>query len=238
MKISCYIIDDEPLAIEVLESHISKLDSIEVSGTFQNAIRALEALKDKPVDLLFLDIQMPKLTGLDFLKSLKNPPNVILTTAYREYALDGFELNVVDYLLKPISFERFMKAVNKVFDLHALKPGSMVSAGQDEDPIFISSGNRQVKIRLAEILFLESRRDYVHIQTMEKEVKTHATLQSMEEKLPSDRFLRIHRSFVVNLPNIESWSQTEIEVGGTALPIGRSYKNHVVKLLEKKLNRI
>lgn len=232
MNLSCFIIDDEPLAIEVLEEYISQIESVTIEGTFRNAIQAFEALKETDVDILFLDIQMPKLTGVEFLKTLKNPPKVIFTTAYREYALQGFELDVVDYLLKPISFERFLKAVNKVLDLYATRSPDSTSNQPGKDYIFVSSSNKKVKIRLTDILYLESKGDYVFIKTKNKEVTTPSTLTTMEEELSSRSFLRIHRSFIVNLKNIESWSQTEIEVGNQRLPIGRTYKSQALKTLE------
>lgn len=233
MKLTCFIIDDEPLAIEVLESHIAKLDSIEIAGTFGNALKAIEALQETRVDLLFLDIQMPKLTGVEFLKTLRQPPKVIFTTAYREYALDGFELDVVDYLLKPISFERFLKAVNKVFELHSNHFSSKYPPTKTDEFIFVPSGKEQVKIRLADILFLESKGDYVFIKTKNKEVSTLTTLTSMEEQLPGDLFVRVHRSFIVNLAQIESWSKTEIKTKEQDIPIGRSFKKHAIKALKQ-----
>lgn len=233
MKLSCFIIDDEPLAIEVLEEYISQIESVEIEGTFGNAILAFEALNETDVDVLFLDIQMPKLTGVELLKTLKNPPKVIFTTAYREYALEGFELDVIDYLLKPISFERFLKAVNKVRDLSSVSSDDSALTQPEDNFIFVSSGNKKVKIRLSDILYLESKGDYVFIKTKKKEVTTHSTLTSMEKEFSSHAFLRIHRSFMVNLKNIESWSQTEIEVGNQKLPIGRTYKSQASKALEK-----
>lgn len=233
MKLSCFIIDDEPLAIEVLEEYISQLESVEIKGTFGNAIQAFEALKKTDVDVLFLDIQMPKLTGVEFLKSLHNPPKVIFTTAFREYALEGFELDVVDYLLKPVSFERFLKAVNKVLDLYSGSTNDFPATPPENNYIFVSSGNKKVKIHLADILYLESKGDYVFIKTKNKEVTTHSTLTTMEEELSKHAFLRIHRSFMVNLKNIENWSQTEIDVGIRKLPIGRTYKSEITKTLEK-----
>lgn len=234
MIFSCFIIDDEPLAVEVLESHIAKLDSIEIAGTFGNAIKAFEALKKNQVDLLFLDIQMPKLTGVEFLKTLQHPPKVIFTTAYREYALDGFELDAVDYLLKPISFERFLKAVNKVFELQVPKSQALHLPEKTDEFMFVSSGKEQVKIRLADILYLESKGDYVLIKTKNKEVTTHSTLTSMEDQMPGFTFLRVHRSFIVNLRNIESWSKSEITADDQKIPIGRSYKSHALRFLKKQ----
>lgn len=239
MNITCYIIDDEPLAIEVIESHIEKVDSITIAGTFRNAIKAFQALRDEPVDLLLLDIQMPRLSGIEFLKTLKNPPLVIFTTAYREYALEGFELDVVDYLLKPISFERFLKAVDKVMEqLQSSNRSQALPAGEEEedhskDHLFVPSNRKYVKICLNDILFVESKRDYVLIKTKNKEVLTNQTITYMEEKLPSGQFLRIHRSFIINLSKIESWSQTEVDLPSRQIPIGRTYKNQTMKELRR-----
>lgn len=239
MKLTCYIIDDEPLAIEVLESHLEKIDRIEVAGIFENAVTAFEALQEQPVDLLFLDIQMPRLTGIKLLKTLTNPPKVIFTTAYREYALEGFELDVTDYLLKPISFERFLKAINKVFSQKRssnIPPTGSPPQPAEESSLFIQVNKKMIKIQPSEILFIESKRDYVKIKTTQKEILAHQTISYLEEQLPAGHFMRIHRSFIVSLDKIESWSSSEIELPGIQLPIGRTYKNQVVKSLEEQSN--
>lgn len=233
MSLTCYIIDDEPLAIEVIESHVSKIDGLEIKATFQNAVKAFQELRNTTVDVLFLDIQMPRLTGIEFLRTLKNPPKVIFTTAYREYALEGFELDVIDYLLKPVSFERFLKAVNKVFDsiYEPTAPTVHNEAVDEHHYVFVPSDKKNVKICLEEILYIESKRDYILIKTKNKEVTTYQTITYMEERLPSDRFLRIHRSFIINLKKIESWSNNEIELAETTIPIGRTYKREALKKL-------
>lgn len=235
MSLSCFIIDDEPLAIEVIESHVSKIDGLEIEATFQNAIKAFQALRNSSVDVLFLDIQMPKLTGIEFLRTLKNPPKVIFTTAYREYALEGFELDVVDYLLKPISFDRFLRAVDKVLDTYQqpLKENANSESLNAIKHVFVPSDKKNVKICLNEILFIESKRDSILIKTKNKEVPTYQTITLMEERLPDDQFLRVHRSFIVNLFHIESWSSSEIEVQQTMIPIGRTYKRQAIKRLEE-----
>ncbi|MBO6621968.1 MAG: response regulator transcription factor [Balneola sp.] len=233
MNLSCFIIDDEPLAIEVIESHVSKIDGLEVKATFQNAVKAFQALRESQVDILFLDIQMPRLTGIEFLRMMKNPPKVIFTTAYREYALEGFELDVVDYLLKPISFNRFLKAVDKVFDLESDAEHRTSSSDESNSKqfVFVPVDKKNVKICLNEIVFIESKRDYVHIKTLNKEVVTHQTLTYMEERLPNPSFLRVHRSFIINTKMIESWSNNEIELPGIQIPIGRTYKREALKVL-------
>lgn len=233
MTLSCFIIDDEPLAIEVIESHVSKIDGLEVEATFQNAVKAFQALRETEVDILFLDIQMPRLTGIEFLRMMKNPPKVIFTTAYREYALEGFELDVVDYLLKPISFNRFLKAVDKVFDLQSGNEHSTDTSNESNNKqfVFVPVDKKNVKICLNEIIYVESKRDYVLIKTLNKEVVTHQTLTYMEERLPSPSFLRVHRSFIINTNMIESWSNNEIELPEIQIPIGRTYKREALKVL-------
>ncbi|XWN36593.1 MAG: LytTR family DNA-binding domain-containing protein [Balneola sp.] len=233
MNLSCFIIDDEPLAIEVIESHVSKIDGLEVKATFQNAVKAFQALRETEVDILFLDIQMPRLTGIEFLRMMKNPPKVVFTTAYREYALEGFELDVVDYLLKPISFNRFLKAVDKVFDLNTAGNSSASSIEDDNSKhfVFVPVDKKNVKICLNEIVYIESKRDYVLIKTLNKEVVTHQTLTYMEERLPKPSFMRVHRSFIINTHMIESWSNNEIELPDIQIPIGRTYKREALKVL-------
>ena len=235
MSLTCFIIDDEPLAIEVIESHVAKVDGLEVKASYQNAVKAFQALRNENVDVLFLDIQMPRLTGIEFLRTLKNPPKVVFTTAYREYALEGFELDVVDYLLKPVSFERFLKAIDKIFD--AVNPDQKSSAKIDNPKearyVFVPVDKKNVKVCLDEILFVESKRDYVMIKTPDKEVVTHQTLGYMEEHLPESHFLRVHRSFIVNIKMIESWSSNEIEMKNTLIPIGRTYKREALKRLQE-----
>ena len=234
MKLKCLIVDDEPLAIEVIESHLDKLEGIEVIATCDNALQAFEILQKRSVDLMFLDIQMPKLTGIDFLKTLTRPPKVIITTAYRDYALEGYELDVVDYLLKPISFERFLKAINKVYKTesvfsHSLESGSEL--GSQDAYIYLKADKKMVKVMMDDILYIESLKDYVRVKTRQKEVITHQKISYLEEKLPEDAFLRIHRSFMVAINKIETYSAVMIEVPGKELPIGRNYKNQVLAVL-------
>ena len=231
MKISCFIIDDEPLAIEVLESHIASIGDLHIMGKFDNAISAFQALQKTPVDLLFLDVQMPKLSGIDFLKSLTNPPLVVLTTAYREYALTGFELDVVDYLLKPISFERFLQAVGKVYKYKTV-PDQAKATESAEAYLLVQAANKTMRIFPDEILYIESQRDYAKIVCDSKTFKVHEKISDLEEKLRHKGFLRIHRSFLVAVNKIESWSATEINIEEYQLPIGRTYCSEVLKTLK------
>lgn len=235
MSLSCIIVDDEPLAIEIVEAYVGKIDQLKLMGTFRNALDAFAFLQQQPVDLIFLDIQMPKLSGLDFIKTLRNPPRVIFTTAYREYAIEGFELEVVDYLLKPIPFDRFLKAIAKV--MHQPTP-SLPAAGKvesaSEDYVYFKVDKKMVKTRMADVLYIESIKDYVKVRTSEKEIVTQQKISYLEESLPRPQFLRIHRSFIINVEKIDAYSATDVEIGKFSIPIGRNYKNDVVKELGRK----
>lgn len=235
MKTNCLIVDDEPLARELMRNHIQKLDNFEIVAECGDAMKALEALRNHKVDLMFMDIQMPQITGIEFLKTLKHPPQVIITTAYREYALEGFELDVVDYLLKPITFERFLKAVNKYFQVSADNFGSVENyspVNNNEDAyIYVKENKKVLKLHLNDILYIEGLSEYVKIHTPEKRIVTKTSMTSMEEKLPDHDFMRIHKSYIVSLRKIEAFTSTSIEITGKELPIGRSFKNNVAKVL-------
>ena len=242
MPTRCLIIDDEPLAIEILESFVQRIDSLELVGTCTNGVKAFDILRTEQVDLLFLDIQMPKLTGIEFLKVLNPSPKVIFTTAYRDYAIEAFNVDAVDYLLKPISFTRFLKAVGKAFQHISSQapPKDLISnaanIGNDlnlsgMEYIFVRADKKMVKIYLKDILFIESLKDYVIIHTPKKRIVTKQKISYLEEKLPEEIFLRIHRSFLVSIPKIEAFSPNHVEIAGKELPIGRSYKNVVSKAL-------
>jgi DNA-binding LytR/AlgR family response regulator len=238
MKTKCLIIDDEPLARDLMRSHISKLENFEIVAECGDAMKAMQELRDNKVDLMFMDIQMPQITGIEFLKILKHPPKVIFTTAYREYALDGFELDVVDYLLKPITFERFLKSVNKYYqetqEVIQNVPSAAVSdvIQSDEAFIYVKENKRVIKVFLNEILYIEGLSEYVQIYTGKKKIITKTSMTSLEEKLPADGFLRIHKSFIVSISRIEAFTAHTIEVPGKELPIGRSYKNLVLNALQ------
>jgi DNA-binding LytR/AlgR family response regulator len=238
MKTKCLIVDDEPLARDLIRSHVSKLDNFEVIAECGDAIEAFQSLREKPIDLIFMDIQMPQITGIDFLKTLKHPPKVIITTAFREYALDGFDLDVVDYLLKPITFERFLKAINKFYlatqDEIQPSPVTISSSNYEEAYIYIKENKKVVKVYLNEILYIEGLSEYVQIYTQKKKIITKTSMSHMEEKLPEDGFLRIHKSYIVALGKIEAFTASSIEVPGKELPIGRSYKNVVLESLNVK----
>jgi DNA-binding LytR/AlgR family response regulator len=235
MKIRCLLIDDEPPALTVLRSHVAAVPMLEIVGQCHNAIAALEVLQKQAVDLIFLDIKMPRLLGTDFVKTLRNPPKIIFTTAYREYALDGYDLNVVDYLLKPISLERFLRAVQKVYrpdsPTFPLLPHVAVAQTTSDRFLYFRADRKMVKVMVDDIHYIESLKDYVRICTGTKQIISKQTITSLEEMLPEDYFLRIHRSFIVALNKIDSYSPTHIEIAGKELPIGRHFKHEVERVL-------
>lgn len=235
-KVRCLIVDDEPPAIDVLVKYIQAVDDLELSATCSNAVEALGTLKHTAVDLLFLDIQMPQLLGTDFVRTLKNPPKVIFTTAYRKFAIEGFELDAVDYLLKPISFERFLKAVNKVLQTSIqISSGSSPFDGQgnqSENFIYFRTDRKMVKVYLDDILYVESLKDYIKVFTTSKQIITKQAISALEDMLPSSQFLRIHRSYLVGLNKIDSFTADDIQIGEKELPIGRMYHHEVLKALK------
>jgi DNA-binding LytR/AlgR family response regulator len=229
----CIIVEDEPLAAEILSEYIGQTPFLQLTHICNDAIQALDVVRANPVDVLFLDINLPKLSGLDFLKTLLNPPKVIITSAYQEFAIEGFDLRVTDYLLKPIEFSRYTKAVNKLLAPWRATDASAV--GTVAKPVrpyyFFTVSKRSVKIYLDEILFIESLKDSVSIQTKTRAYNTHYQLGELEELMRSDNFLRIHRSFLVAVDKIESFSAAEVEIDGRVLPIGRSHKSFVMERL-------
>jgi len=227
MTVNCLIIDDEPLAINVIKNHIKEIDNLNVIDTFNSAIDALSFMKSNTVDLLFLDINMPLLDGLDFIKSLDKKPMIIITTAYSEYAIKTYELEVLDYLMKPISFPRFLKAVNRAFkELNSNLTSNLKVAKRAH--IFIKVDKKKMqKIYLDEILIIESLRDYLKITTISNKYIIHSTLSSFTEKLPSNNFIRIHRSFTIAIDKIEAVQGNSVEIDGIKYVIGRSYIEHV-----------
>lgn len=229
-KLSCLIIEDEPLAAELLEDYVNQVSFLDLKGICKDALFALERLETEAIDVIFLDIHLPKLKGLEFLRSLKQKPQTILTTAYHQYALEAFEEEVVDYLMKPIAFPRFLKAVNKLKresrDSTSSSPPSELA--QSSRPFhFFAVNKKKVKVFFDEILYVESLKDYARICTAEQEVITRMPISELEEMLQAHGLLRIHRSFIVAVDKIRAYSATEVEVGGKTLPIGRSYKELV-----------
>ena len=222
-KIQCIIVDDEPIAREIIQSYLEKVQNIKLITSCKNVVDALQVLNSQSVDLIFLDINMPEISGLTLAKSVNNQTKIIFTTAYREYAVEGFDLQAVDYLLKPISFERFLKAVQKYFDLHvATKSASEESKEEAQDSIFVRSDRKMIKVRFEEIEYIESLSDYIKIYTSKDVIVTRETIKNIESKLPVRDFLRIHRSFIVSLKAIDSYTNEYVEVGKKAIPISRS----------------
>lgn len=223
-KLKCIIIEDEPLAVKVLEDYVSALPFLDLQGSFKDAILATEYLRNHSVDLMFLDIHLPRLKGMAFLKTLSNPPAVIITTAYHQYAVEGFDLNVTDYLLKPIEFERFLVAVNKVKGNVSTQAVVVENVVESKDFIFINVQKKKVKILFSELLYIESQREYVKVVTSKKVYLSKMSTHEIEALLPSPRFQRIHRSFIVALDKIESYTAEMVEVNGVEIPIGRGYR--------------
>ena len=236
MKIRTIIIDDEPLAIKVLEEYAMKLDQLKLLATFSNAIEASNFVQENKVDLIFLDINMPVLDGFDFLGCLKTRPHVVITSAHEEYALQGYEVEALDYLVKPIPFPRFLKTVSRITELMSEK--NNVGSRDEKPNFFIKIDNKKLqKVYLDEILVVESLKDYIRIKTTSDKYIIHKTLSSFTEELPRDKFIRIHRSFTVAIDKIESLEGNSIEVDGIRYTIGRSYLNEVREIiLNKSLN--
>ena len=232
--IKCIIVEDETLAQQVIESHLQKADRFELVGVCKNALEAEDVLNKKEVDLIFLDIQLPGMSGLNFLRSLQNPPLVVLTTAYAEYALESYEFNVIDYLLKPISFERFSKTINKIVDgrlfTHVPKEKDRLTV----DHIFIKSNSKFFKVNFSEIIYVEGMKDYLKVHTAEYRLITHQTMNDMEKILPQKQFMRVHKSYIVAVPYIRSIYGNSIELEKVTIPIGNSYKDKVINLIGRK----
>ncbi len=232
--IKCIIVEDETLAQNVIQSHLQKTEQFKLVGVCNNALEAKEILSKQEVDLIFLDIQLPGMTGLNFLRNLQNPPLVVLTTAYSEYALESYEFNVIDYLLKPISFERFSKTINKIVE------GKLFSQLKENerqltDHIFIKSNGKFFKVNFSEIIYVEGMKDYLKIHTADYKLVTHQTMSEMEKVLPSKQFIRVHKSYIIALAHIKSIYGNIIETGKASIPVGINYKEKVMQLTGKKL---
>jgi len=228
-KIKCIIIEDEPLATKVLVDYISQVPFLQLQATFKDAILAADYLRHNHTDLMFLDIHLPKLKGMAFLKTLIHPPSVIVTTAYHQYAVEGFNLNVTDYLLKPFDFERFLIAVTKVKTVETEKQNS-AEIRDVKDYLFLNVQKKKVKILFSEILFIESQKEYIRIVTTKKEYVSKMSTHEIEEMLPAQLFRRIHRSFIVSLSKIESYTADTVEVNGVSIPVGRGYRDGIENL--------
>ncbi|HNW72669.1 MAG: LytTR family DNA-binding domain-containing protein [Bacteroidales bacterium] len=235
MNIRCLIIDDEPLAQRVIERYAENLSYLQIVKKCNSAIEAIEVLHHEGVDLIFLDINMPKLTGIDFLRTLKNPPLVIITTAYAEYAIQGYELDVVDYLMKPFAFERFYKAVQKAEEILKARDIQHFENREvektDEDFIFVKSSKKTFKINLSDILYIEALGDYVKIHTTDKMIVSYQSLKNIETLLPPKQFPRIHKSFIIALSRIDLIEGNQVKIRDRMLPVGTNFKNEFERLI-------
>ena len=234
--IQCLIVDDEPIAREILEDHLKKIKKVNVAASCKNAVEAFNIINSEDVNLIFLDINMPDISGLSFAKSINKNIKIIFTTAYREYAVDGFNLQAVDYLLKPISFERLLQAINKYSDesIPVSNPGTEEIRYEKSNFIFVRSDRKMIKINFPDVNYIESLSDYIKIHLTDKTVITRETITSIEAKLPKNDFIRVHRSFIVSVLKIDSFTNEYIEINKKAIPISRTYKKDVVYRLDKK----
>lgn len=233
MKTRCLIVDDEPLAIEIIESYLDQFEDFEIVDRCNNAVRALKLIGEENIDLLFLDIQMPKITGLEFLRSLKNPPKVIFTTAHIDYAIESYEFDVVDYLVKPIPFERFFKAINKF--KNQTQPRTIPISQEPSTTtkhIYVRANKKNYRVVYDEILYVDSIKDYVRIHLANTSLLVKTTLTRFENLLPKSQFIRVHRSYLVNVNAISAHTYTDIEIGSIEIPIGTSYKQKTFDVLK------
>jgi len=235
-KIICLVIDDEPPARDILKNYIASVDLLQLAGECSNAVETLSFLQGHSVDLLFLDIKMPHILGTSFLRTLKNPPKVIFTTAYRKYAVEGFDLNAVDFLLKPVSFERFLQAVNKVMQMNIHVAGNTNTLNealpdQSHPFLYFRAERKMVKVFLEDILFIESLKDYIKVVTTNKVIVSKQSISSLDEMLPKDAFIRVHRSYMIAINKIDSYNTDSIEISKKEIPIGRLFRHDVSRVL-------
>lgn len=231
MKMSCLIVDDEPPALKVLESHINNISYLEIAGKCQNAIEAIDVLRQKDVDVIFVDIKMPKLLGTDFIRNLSHPPKIIFVTAYREYAVEGFELDAVDYLVKPVSFERFVKAITRLRRTmgHQVTYDTQEYKSNPDAFVYLKVDKDMQRILVEDILYLESWKDYTKLYlSSDKYLLVKHSISSLEILLSEHKFLRVHRSYLVSLPKITGYNGVHVKLKGEEIPIGRLYKQHVM----------
>ncbi len=232
MKLRCLLIDDEPPALKVLTTYLENMDNLELVGTCFNALEAMQLLKQHPVDVIFLDIKMPRLLGTEFIRTLRNPPKVIFTTAHKDYALEGFDLDAVDYLLKPFSFERFVRAVNKLTSGDSSPVAEPALPAANDNPfLYFRVDRKMTKVELEDILYIESVKDYIRIvRSAQKPLLVKRSIGSVEELLPEDRFLRIHRSYIVAIGKVSAFTHNDVEIAGQEIPIGKLYRHNIGRL--------
>ena len=232
--LKCIIIEDEVLAQDVIKSHLARIGTLELAGVYRNAPEAEAALKTGDIDIMFLDIRLPGMSGLQFLRGLKDPPLVVLTTAYSEYALESYEFNVIDYLLKPISFERFSRAVNKILDGRLFTAAAKDAYLYSDDHIFVRSNSKFFRVNFSEIIYIQGMRDYLKIYTPDYALVTHQTMNELEKTLPGRHFIRVHKSYIISLKHIRSIYGNTIELGKATIPIGVNYKESVMNMIGRR----
>jgi DNA-binding LytR/AlgR family response regulator len=232
--LKCIIIEDETLAQDVIKSHLARIGTLELTGVYRNAPEAEAALKTGEIDIMFLDIRLPGMSGLQFLRGLKDPPLVVLTTAYAEYALESYEFNVIDYLLKPISFERFSKAVNKILDGRLFTAAAKEAYLYSDDHIFVRSNSKFFRVNFSEIIYIQGMRDYLKIYTPDYALVTHQTMNELEKTLPTRHFIRVHKSYIISLKHIRSIYGNTIELDKATIPIGVNYKESVMTMIGRR----
>lgn len=228
-KLACVVIDDEPIALRIIGSYIDKIDNLEALGYFTNALDALKVIRDNAIDIIFLDIEMPGINGLNFLKSISNPPRVIFTTAYRNYAADAFDVDALDYLVKPFPFDRFLKSINKYHE--SIKNSNAALPEIDRRYILLKSDKKNFKIDIDDIIYIESLDDYIKVHTLQKSLVCYLRLSGIESMLESSQFLRIHRAYIINTKHIKAFTHAYVEINQKQIPIGRSYRDRVVRHL-------
>jgi two-component system LytT family response regulator len=244
LKVNCIIVDDEPLARNLLSDYVRKVPQLNLVETLSSPLQVMDVLRNNEIDVMFLDVQMPDLTGISLLKVLQKKPLIVLTTAYSEYALEGYELDVADYLLKPITFERFLKTVDKITQRitdrssTAVIPGSAPAAGKatveaTQPFVFVKDGTKLIKLRIDDILYVEGLKDYVTIHTKAQKVVSLQRLKALEEELPADKFIRVHNSFIVSFNAIDVIHKNDVQVGSTMIPIGETYKKSFRDFIDK-----
>jgi two-component system, LytTR family, response regulator len=237
LKLNCVIIEDEPLARNLMVEYVKKVPSLNLIEAFSNPLAAMETLRSASIDILFLDVQMPEITGISLLKILKKRPIVVLTTAYSQYALEGYELDVADYLLKPITFERFLKSVDKITQrlesAPAVQQTPVESTTLASPFIFVKDGTKLVKVKLDEVLFIEGLKDYVTIHTVNQKIVTLQRLKALEEQLPATQFIRIHNSYIVSLGAIDVIQKNEVQIKGVTLPVGDTYRKSFKEFIDR-----
>mgnify|MGYP000278814997 FL=1 len=227
MKIKCVLVDDEPLAIKVLQNYFANFSDFEIIGTFNNSLEALDFINNNTVDTLFLDINMPMMTGFELISVMENKPKVVITTAFREFAAESYDLEVLDYLVKPIPLPRFIKCINKITTEFSLKNNIKIETGRIDTHIFIKVDKKMVKINIDEILFIEGMKEYIKVVTLEKTYITHKSLTSLSDELPLDQFIRIHKSYTIAINKVKSIEGNRIQIHSFIIPIGRNYSKDV-----------